>query len=137
MSAREQKEIAKLRQALWDVYAILGFDTDGNDTPFTKTDDDLMRLVVDAAREHRQDYDAACEEELRAREVCNGGTATESVRCESEAWASEKIEQAVDLIDDLLPYVPMGDGIREVATMWLKHLPENDDPKLSSARGTQ
>lgn len=44
-------EIARLRQGLWDVYAILGFDTDGDKTPESLASD-IVKLVVDAAREH-------------------------------------------------------------------------------------
>jgi len=49
-----------LRQALWDVYAELGFDTDGDKTPAGVRD--LRRLVVSAAKGLRSDYDAVLDE---------------------------------------------------------------------------
>lgn len=53
-------EIEKYRQALWDVYRVLGFDTDGNETPRAVVSD-LCKLVVDAAAEYRSEseFDAA------------------------------------------------------------------------------
>jgi len=53
-------EEACLRQALWNIYGILGFDQDGMQTaprPGTYTPD-LPELVVEAAKEFRADYDA-------------------------------------------------------------------------------
>ena len=49
-----------LRQALWDVYAALGFDTDGDKTPAGVLD--LRRVVVSAAKEIRSDYNAVLDE---------------------------------------------------------------------------
>jgi hypothetical protein len=49
-----------LRQALWDVYAALGFDTDGDKTPAGVQD--LRRVVVNAAKVIRSDYDALLDE---------------------------------------------------------------------------
>lgn len=46
-------------QALWDVYTVLGFDTDGNAEPHS-SGRDLVQTVVDAAGEFRADYDEAC-----------------------------------------------------------------------------
>lgn len=49
------KEVTEERQALWDIYGILGFDRDGAKEapgPGVYTPD-LPKLVVDAAREHR------------------------------------------------------------------------------------
>ena len=54
-------EVGRLRQGLWDVYRILGFDTDGQPTPVCITSD-IVKLVVDAAQEAREDYDAALKE---------------------------------------------------------------------------
>jgi hypothetical protein len=42
------------RQALWDIYGILGFDQDGNKEPHVS---DLIGCVVRAATEFRADYD--------------------------------------------------------------------------------
>jgi hypothetical protein len=50
-------QVDELRQALWDVYAILGFDTDGNATPRSVVD--LPNVVRRAAEEARADYDEA------------------------------------------------------------------------------
>lgn len=49
------------RQALWDIYAILGADTDGDTTP-DAVDGDLIALVVEMAQEFRADYDQALAE---------------------------------------------------------------------------
>ena len=53
----DAEEIARLRQALWDIYGILGFDTDGDPTPAALVTD-IVPLVVNAAKEFRQDHDA-------------------------------------------------------------------------------
>lgn len=50
----EVKPVTTERQALWDIYEILGFDTDGDPTPAAVASD-LCKLVVDAAREFRAD----------------------------------------------------------------------------------
>lgn len=50
-------ELDAARQALWDVYGILGFDQDGDPTPAAVGD--LGEMVRRAAREFRQDYDTA------------------------------------------------------------------------------
>lgn len=50
-------EIERLRQGLWDVYRVLGFDTDGDETPRSLASD-IVKLVVDAAKEHRADCEA-------------------------------------------------------------------------------
>jgi len=42
-----------LRQALWDIYGILGYDTDGMPTPDALVSPQLTQLVIDAARELR------------------------------------------------------------------------------------
>ena len=55
-------EVLRLRQAIWDAYGALGFDQDGLSTPPGGTSTDLAELIVSAAKEHREDYDAACEE---------------------------------------------------------------------------
>jgi hypothetical protein len=57
----QSEELDRVRQGLWDVYRILGFDTDGNDTPASKGDR-LVGLVVEAAQEARADWDQACAE---------------------------------------------------------------------------
>jgi hypothetical protein len=51
------KQIKSLRQSLWDVYEALGFDTDGDPTPDAVVN--LGQVVVEAAREHRQDSNDA------------------------------------------------------------------------------
>lgn len=53
-------DVVALRQALWDVYEILGFDTDGDKTPAAQMR--LRKIVIDAAREFRKDYDEALDE---------------------------------------------------------------------------
>lgn len=50
-------EIVRLRQGLWDVYAALGFDTDGDRTPAALAHPDIVTLVLAAANEARADYD--------------------------------------------------------------------------------
>lgn len=50
------------RQALWDIYGILGFDQDGDKTPDTLVHPPLIQLVKEAAEQFRKDYDDACEE---------------------------------------------------------------------------
>lgn len=52
-------ELARLRQAIWDAYRIMGFDTDGVVTVPARTYPSLDKLIVDAATEFRADYDAA------------------------------------------------------------------------------
>ncbi len=49
-----------LRQALWDVYEALGFDTDGARAPAPIKN--LRRVVLDAAKQFRRDYDQALSE---------------------------------------------------------------------------
>lgn len=46
----------ELRQALWDVYKILGGDTDGHDTPDAVVFG-LRSSVIDCAKELREEYD--------------------------------------------------------------------------------
>lgn len=48
-------EIERLRQGLWDVYAALGFDTDGDPTPRSLAYPDIVTLVLNAAKEMRQE----------------------------------------------------------------------------------
>lgn len=55
------EQIDSLRQALWDVYAELGFDTDGDKTPAAIVGD-LGQMVVDAAKEYRKDNDEGLDE---------------------------------------------------------------------------
>lgn len=55
---RQQHEIDRLRQGLWDVYAILGGDTDGDPTPAALAGD-IVDLVLEEARQHRDDYASA------------------------------------------------------------------------------
>jgi hypothetical protein len=59
-SEDDEHDITALRQALWDAYEALGFDTDGDRTPAAVHD--LRRVVLNAAREFRQDYEAALDE---------------------------------------------------------------------------
>lgn len=56
--AEKEGELKRMRQGLWDVYAALGCDTDGDPTPIALVSD-IVELVVSAAKEARQDYDAA------------------------------------------------------------------------------
>ena len=56
------KELKESRQALWDIYGILGFDTDGDKTPDALKYPPLTELVVNAAKESRQDYDNLLQE---------------------------------------------------------------------------
>ena len=62
LAERDRRAIdhAGLRQALWDIYAILGFDTDGDPTPAAVGH--LADVVVGAAREFRSDYDDLLDE---------------------------------------------------------------------------
>lgn len=55
-------KVAELRQALWDVYAELGFDTDGDPTPAAVVN--LIPMVVSAAKEHRTESDQASREKV-------------------------------------------------------------------------
>lgn len=48
------KPVTPERQALWDIYGILGFDQDGDPTPAAIAND-LAAMVVEAAREYRAD----------------------------------------------------------------------------------
>lgn len=57
-----------LRQALWDVFRILGGDTDGDPTPAAVTGD-LCAWVIDVAREHREDYDELLASAPRSTDV--------------------------------------------------------------------
>lgn len=50
-------EIERLRQGLWDVYAALGFDTDGDPTPRSLAYPDIVTLVLDAARDVRSEME--------------------------------------------------------------------------------
>lgn len=63
-----------LRQAVWDAYIAMGFDTDGNDTPAGVQD--LPGLIRRCASEMRADYDQACEDvyQLENRLSGVGGT---------------------------------------------------------------
>lgn len=49
-----------LRQALFDVYEALGYDTDGDRTPAGWKN--LRKVVVNAAKEFRSDYEQALSE---------------------------------------------------------------------------
>ena len=51
------EEVERLRQALWDIYGILGFDQDGDRTPHALVHPDLVTLVVEAAKEYRAQQD--------------------------------------------------------------------------------
>jgi hypothetical protein len=53
--ATVEAERDEARQALWDVYRTLGFDTDGDATPHAHID--VEGVVRRAAIEFRQDYD--------------------------------------------------------------------------------
>lgn len=57
-----RRQITELRQALWDVYAELGFDTDGDPTPAAVVN--LIPMVVSAAKEHRTESDQASREKV-------------------------------------------------------------------------
>lgn len=48
--------VAEYEQALWDIYATLGFDTDGSSAPHWHGST-LIRIAVEAAAEARTDYD--------------------------------------------------------------------------------
>lgn len=53
------EEIMRLRQALWDIYGVLGFDQDGQtEAPMPgRITPDITEVVLSAAKEHRKDYD--------------------------------------------------------------------------------
>lgn len=61
------------RQALWDIYRILGFDTDGDATPAAVVCD-LGTMVVEAAKEHRAEHDELIAQQDQ-RGKCNAGQA--------------------------------------------------------------
>lgn len=75
MATHEEAEIDRLRQGLWDVYRILGFDTDGDPTPSGLVTD-IVKVVTEAATEARKDYDDACYEiatlEARLEDAVSG-----------------------------------------------------------------
>jgi hypothetical protein len=54
-----EPQIAELRQALWDVYRILGFDTDGDEQPppDSAISPRLIDLVTAAAHEYREQHE--------------------------------------------------------------------------------
>lgn len=49
--------VVAYRQALWDIYGILGFDQDGDPTPDALVAPPLIEVVVNAAKEFRAEYD--------------------------------------------------------------------------------
>lgn len=51
-------ELDTMRQALWDVYTLFGYNTDGTDNPDGAPH--LRAIVLEAARECRTAYDLAC-----------------------------------------------------------------------------
>lgn len=53
-------ECVRLRQGLWDCYAAMGADTDGDATPDALVFPHLSRLVLSAAKELMGDYEQAC-----------------------------------------------------------------------------
>jgi len=56
-------EIDRLKQMMWEAYAILGFDTDGDETYHARVGwPDSNRSFLDACREFRRDYDEALDE---------------------------------------------------------------------------
>jgi hypothetical protein len=67
--AEKDETIVALRQAIWDTFAILGGDTDGDKTPNAMVSPPLPDFIRTFARETRKDYDDACAElaNLRAR----------------------------------------------------------------------
>ncbi len=65
------KEMDAARQALWDTWAALGFDTDGDKTPSAVVG--LNEMVVRDAKEYRAeveaDYDALAAKHARATDL--------------------------------------------------------------------
>jgi hypothetical protein len=60
--AEKDETIVALRQAIWDTFAILGGDTDGDKTPDAMVSPPLPDFIRTFARETRKDYDDACAE---------------------------------------------------------------------------
>lgn len=54
-------EVARLRQGLWDVATLTGFDTDGDETPDHMTYPDIVDLALREVERLREDYDNATE----------------------------------------------------------------------------
>jgi hypothetical protein len=59
--AEAQQEIERLRQGLWDCALWSGMDGNGNKTPHHSTGA-LVKIAVDAVREHREGYDELLDE---------------------------------------------------------------------------
>lgn len=57
-------ELVKHVAAMWRAYAVVGFDTDGDETP--DADTNFLRTFANAMEEHRRDYDDACNREAEA-----------------------------------------------------------------------
>lgn len=53
-------EVNRLKQAIWDARAIMGFDNDGDPTPAALTHPPIADLCIRDATEFRKDYDEAC-----------------------------------------------------------------------------
>lgn len=49
-------ECIKLRQALWDCYALAGADTDGDETPDSLVSPSVPKLAKDAVQALHADY---------------------------------------------------------------------------------
>lgn len=62
IEAVTDRRLRDARQALWDVYGILGFDQDGDKTPDALVHPPLEDVVRDAAREFREQADEALDD---------------------------------------------------------------------------
>lgn len=80
-------ELAEVKQAAWDAYKILGFDTDGDETPHALTYPPFPEFVRQFATEARRDHDEACEDLWAAEERI-------------EAVKALHVDDGLDLIGD-------------------------------------
>lgn len=78
-----EEEVKRLRQGIWEAYAALGFDTDGQATPEALVSD-IVALIVNAAMEFRKDYDEALQHVPDPEPVVVGGDPPESPQGKGE-----------------------------------------------------
>jgi hypothetical protein len=99
-----------LRQALWDVHAALGFDTDGDKTPDALVTP-IGPMVVAAAEEFRRDYEeaiaapsAVAAEDARAISYHRDDEGHEAIEAYAKIVASVDKEEALPRLANLVAH---------------------------------
>lgn len=64
--------VPSLKQALWDIYAALGFDTEGDPTPAALVHPPLEVLVLEAAQDYRHEMQTEVDQVEAEVEILRG-----------------------------------------------------------------